>query len=148
MAISKPSDPLVLFGSLGIMYMADPNQFSGEVKALLKGNNEPFVLQQSYAFDDECCGLGVAEMAWSLRLGRKNRANKEMAYHALDVLHSIVRSSKSKSSQVVELTFEVNPPIPRGYSGQAILVLSRKEGSPCKAGQGSSASAVNALALP
>lgn len=110
------------------MYMADPNQFSGEVKALLKGNNEPFVLQQSYAFDDECCGLGVAEMAWSLRLGRKNRANKEMAYHALDVLHSIVRSSESKSSQAVQSTFEVMPPLPRGYSGQGYFGFVEERG--------------------
>ena len=122
----KPS--LVLFGTLGVMYMADPNQFGGEVKVLLKGNNDPFVLQQSYAFSDECRGLGVAEMAWSLRLGRKNRANKEMAYHALDVLHSIVRSSQTKSSQTVQSTFDGMPPLPRGYSGQGYFEFVEERG--------------------
>ena len=112
----KPS--LVLFGSLGVMYMADPNQFGGEVRIILKGNNDPVVMQQSHAFSDECRGLGVAEMAWSMRLGRKNRANKEMAYHALEVLHGIVRSSQMKSSQAIQSNFELMPPIPRGYSGQ------------------------------
>ena len=111
----KPS--LVLFGSLGILYMADPNNFGGDVRVLLKGNNEPFTMQQSHAFSDECRGLGVAEMAWSMRMGRKNRANKEMAYHALEVLHGIVRSSKTKSNQVMQSTFAKTPPIPRGYSG-------------------------------
>ena len=112
----KPS--LVLFGSLGIMYMADPNRFGGEVKVILKGNSEPVVLQQSHAFSDESRGLGVAEMAWSLRMGRKNRASKEMAYHALEVLHGLVRSSQAKSNQVLQSSFEKTPPIPRGYSGQ------------------------------
>ncbi|MBK8782629.1 MAG: Gfo/Idh/MocA family oxidoreductase [Anaerolineales bacterium] len=112
----KPS--LVLFGTLGILFMADANQFGGEVKVILKGNNEPFIIQQSHAFTDECRGLGVADMAWAMRTGRKNRASKEMAYHALDVLHGIVRSSETKSNQVIQSTFEKTPPIPRGYSGQ------------------------------
>ena len=115
----KPS--LVLFGSLGIMYMADPNQFGGDVKVIVKGNNEPFVMQQSHAFNEECRGLGVAEMAWSLRMGRKNRASKEMAYHALEVLHGIVKSSATKSNHVMQSTFEKTPPIPRGYAGQTFF---------------------------
>ena len=115
----KPS--LVLFGSLGVLYMADPNQFGGEVRVILKGNNEPFIMQQSHAFSDECRGLGVAEMAWAMRLGRKNRANKEMAYHALDVLHGIVSSSATKTNQVIRSTFEKMPPLPRGYSGQTFF---------------------------
>jgi len=112
----RPS--MVLFGTMGVMYMADPNNFGGEVKVILKGNNEPAVMPQSHAYSAECRGLGVAEMAWSLRLGRKNRANKEMAYHALDVLDGIVRSSQTKTSQAIQSTFEMMPPLPRGFVGQ------------------------------
>lgn len=115
----KPS--LVLVGTLGVMYMADPNQFGGEVKVVLKGNNEPFVIQQSYAYNSECRGHGVAEMAWSLRRNRKNCANKEMAYHALEVLHGMVRSSETKSNQMMKSTFEKTPPILRGYCGQTFF---------------------------
>ncbi len=109
---------LTLHGTMGILYMADPDHFGGEVKVILKGSNEPFVMQQSHAFTEEYRGLGVAEMAWSMRMGRKNRASKEMAYHALDVLHGIVKSSETRSNQVIQSTFEKTPPIPRGYSGQ------------------------------
>ncbi len=112
---------LVLSGTLGTMYMADPNNFGGEVKVILKGNNEPFTMQQSHAYSTECIGLGVAEMAWSLRKERKNRANKEMAYHALEVLHAIVRSGETKSTQILHSTFEKTPPIPRGYSGRELF---------------------------
>jgi predicted dehydrogenase len=111
----KPS--VVLFGTLGVMYMADPNRFGGDVRVILKGNNEPFTMQQSHAFSTECRGLGVAEMAWSMRMGRKNRANKDLAYHALEVLHGIVKSSLTKSNQSMQSTFEKMPPIPRGYTG-------------------------------
>jgi predicted dehydrogenase len=122
----KPS--LILFGTLGVMYMADPNRFGGEVRVVLKGNNEPMVMQQSHAYSDDCRGLGVAEMAWAMRLGRKNRANKEMAYHALEVLHGIARSSQTKSSQVIQSTFEMMPPIPRGYSGQGAFTFVEENG--------------------
>ena len=74
-------------------------------------------MQQSHAFSGECRGLGVAEMAWSMRMGRTNRANKEMAFHALEVLHGIVRSSVTKSNQIMQSTFEKMPPLPRGYTG-------------------------------
>ena len=111
----KPS--LVVIGTMGVMYMADPNQFGGDVRVILKGNNEPFVMQQSHAFHDECRGLGVAEMAWSMRMGRRNRANKEMAYHALEILHGIVRSGETKSNQLIASAFEQMPPLPRGYTG-------------------------------
>jgi predicted dehydrogenase len=113
-----PEKPhLVLCGTMGIMCMADPNNFGGDVKVILKGNNEPFIMQSSHAFGDECRGLGVAEMAWSIRQGRKNRANKEMAYHALEVLHGIVKSSLTRENQVVQSTFEKMPPLPRGHTG-------------------------------
>jgi predicted dehydrogenase len=115
----KPS--LVLLGTMGVMHMADPNNFGGDVRIILKGNNQPFTMQQSHAFSNESRGLGVADMAWSLRMGRKNRASKEMAYHALEVLHGIVKSSETRSNQVMKSTFEKMPPVPRGYSGQTFF---------------------------
>jgi hypothetical protein len=113
-----PEKPhLVLCGTMGLLYMADPNSFGGDVKVILKGNNDPIIMPPSHAFGDECRGLGVAEMAWSMRMGRKNRANKGMAYHALEVLHGIVKSSLTKSNQSMQSTFEKMPPLPRGYAG-------------------------------
>lgn len=112
----KPS--LVLHGSLGVLLMADPNLFGGEVKVILKGNSEPFVMPSSHAYDNECRGLGVAEMAWSLRQNRKHRASKEMAYHALEVLHGLVRSSATHANERIRSTFEPMPALRRGFAGQ------------------------------
>jgi hypothetical protein len=41
-----------------------------------------------------------------------------MAYHALEILHRIVKSSETGFNQSLHSTFEKMPPIPRGYSGQ------------------------------
>jgi hypothetical protein len=106
---------LTIHGTQGIMYMNDPNLFGGEVHVLLKGNNEPFVMQQTHPFQEEFRGLGVAEMAWSLRKGRPNRASKEMAYHALEVLHGIAISSEKRAHYDLKSSFELTPAIPRGY---------------------------------
>jgi predicted dehydrogenase len=126
---TSPERPsMVLYGTLGALYMADPNNFGGEVKVILKGNNEPIVLQQSHAFSSEYRGLGVAEMAWSLRMGRRNRANKEMAYHALEILHGIVKSSDTHSNYALQSTFEKTPPIPRGFSGQTYFEFIEEAG--------------------
>ncbi len=119
MSPEKPT--FTLFGTMGIIQMADPNQFGGDVRVILKGNTEPFIMQQSHPYSDQSRGLGVAEMAWSLRKGRKNRANKEMAYHALEVLLGIVKSGGSGQNYIVESTFEKMPPLPRGYLGESYL---------------------------
>ena len=113
-----PEKPhLVLCGTMGIMYLADPNCFGGDVRVILKGNQEPFIMPPSHAFREECRGLGVAEMAWSMRQERKNRANKELAYHALEVLQGIVKSSSTQANQNMQSTFEKMPPLPRGHTG-------------------------------
>ena len=122
----KPS--LVLFGTLGIMQMADPNNFGGDVRVTLKGSSEPFIMQQSHAFNAECRGLGVADMAWSMRMGRGNRASKEMAYHALEVLHGMVTSSQTKSNQVMKSSFARTPAIPRGHTGQTYFEFLEEPG--------------------
>jgi predicted dehydrogenase len=114
--MTMPERPiLTIHGTQGIMYMNDPNLFGGEVHVLLKGNNEPFVMQQTHPFQEEFRGLGVAEMAWSLRKGRPNRASKEMAYHALEVLHGIAISSEKRAHYDLKSSFELTPAIPRGY---------------------------------
>jgi predicted dehydrogenase len=126
---TAPERPaVVIYGSQGVLYMADPNNFGGEVKVLLKGNNEPFVMQQSHAFNQEYRGLGAAEMAWSMRMGRKNRANKEMAYHALEVLHGIVKSSETRTVQTMKSTFEKTPALPRGFAGQTYFEFIEEPG--------------------
>lgn len=106
---------LTIHGTLGIVTIEDPNLFGGEVRVLLKGNNEPFVMQPTHPFSTEYRGLGAAEMAWAIRQGRVNRASKEAAYHALEVLHGMDISGETQSYYSIKSTFKRSEPIPRGF---------------------------------
>ena len=111
-----PEQPLLMVhGSLGVMQMADPNHFGGEVKVFMKGSDGFIPVPQTHGFRTESRGLGAAEMAWSLIKGRKHRVNKEMAYHALEVLHGFSRSGTSRAFYTLDSTFEKMPPLPKGY---------------------------------
>lgn len=119
----KPA--FTIYGTMGILLLADPNLFGGEVKVILKGNSEPTVLQQCHPFESEYRGLGVAEMAWSMRQGRKHRANKEMAYHALEVLYGIKISGASQMHYGLKSSFQMQAALPRGFkSGFEMLDIS------------------------
>lgn len=111
-----PEQPvLMLCGTEGVLYMADPNNFGGTVYYRAKGSDERIALPASFGYDENSRGLGVAEMAWSMAAGRKPRANKEMALHALEILHGIARSSTSGQTQSLESSFEKLPQLRAGY---------------------------------
>ncbi|MDR0387347.1 MAG: Gfo/Idh/MocA family oxidoreductase [Treponema sp.] len=115
--IQNEKPQLVIYGSEGIMYMPDPNLFGGEVRILLKGQTEPFVLPPTHAYSDNCRGIGPAELAWSLRKGRKPRTSKEMAFHILELLLGLYQSCESRAFYAMTSTFERPAAIPRGYLG-------------------------------
>lgn len=118
----SPEQPVfTLFGTNGIMHMADPNKFGGDVRVTLKGNSVPFVMQQSHGYNDESRGLGVAEMAWALRKSVPHRASKEMAYHALEVLHGLVTSGEQRRFCPIVSTFSLPAALPAGYLGKSYL---------------------------
>lgn len=116
--IQNEKPQMVLYGTQGILYMADPNKFGGEVKVLLKGQTEPWILPPVFAYGEDSRGLGVAEMAWSIVKGRKHRANEEMACHVLDVISGILVSSETKRVYETSTDFERMPALPRGYLDQ------------------------------
>lgn len=54
--------------------------------------------------------LGVADMAYALRTGRSHRANGELAYHVLDVMHAVLEASET--GRHIELTSRCERPAP------------------------------------
>ncbi|NMD37978.1 MAG: Gfo/Idh/MocA family oxidoreductase [Christensenellaceae bacterium] len=111
-----PEQPIVMLcGTEGVIYMADPNNFGGTVFFRAKGSEERIVIPPAFGYSDNSRGIGVAEMAWSMINGRKPRANKEMAYHALEVLHGIAISNTTGKNYVLQSEFENMPLLKRGY---------------------------------
>lgn len=97
---------MAVYGTKGILYLTDPNQFGNTVRLL--ENNHSFEekakmreLSNVYGYAENSRGIGPAEMAYAIREGRKNRANKEFAYHVLDVLSAIMKSSETGTFQQI-----------------------------------------------
>lgn len=111
-----PEQPVVMLcGTEGVLYLADPNNFGGTVYYRAKGSDERIALPPSFGYDENSRGLGVAEMAWSMAAGRRPRANKEMAYHALEILHGIASSSAGGMNYHLKSSFEKTPQLKPGF---------------------------------
>ena len=46
--------------------------------------------------------IGVADMAYAMRTGRAHRANGEMAYHVLDIMHAVHDASKTAATSALK----------------------------------------------
>ena len=106
---------VILYGTQGLMYLPDPNNFGGEVRIALKGQTEPFVLPATHAFAENSRGLGVAEMAWAIRSGGNHRASGKLALHVVEFLQGIARSAEDKRFYQMRTSFARPQPLPRGY---------------------------------
>lgn len=106
---------LTVYGTEGILNMADPNGFGGEVSVLRKGQDTPVIIPSNYGYAEESRGLGAAEMAWAIRNQRKHRANAGLALHAVEILHGFTQSSESGRYYRMQSTFEKIPGLKPGY---------------------------------
>lgn len=115
----RTEKPYVAFyGTQGIIMLEDPNFFGGFVKVILKGQTEPVLFPHTHGYDGDNRGLGVAEMAWSMRMGRVPRTHGDMALHALEVLTGIIKSGETKQFYQMKTGFTLSSMLPRGYLGE------------------------------
>lgn len=77
-----------IYGTEGTLLVPDPNTFGGPVRLRRRGEREWREMPLTHGFTENSRGLGVADMAEGLRNGRLHRANGEMAYHVLDLMHA------------------------------------------------------------
>ena len=83
-----------IYGSEGSLSVPDPNTFGGRVRVRRKDADEWTEIPLSHGYADNSRGLGVADMAYALLSGRPHRANGEMAYHVLDIMHGFLEASE------------------------------------------------------
>ncbi len=109
---------VAFYGTEGVLFLEDPNLFGGDVKVILKGQTEPIKVPYTHAYHENNRGLGVAEMAWAMRKGRKPRAHASMALHALEILTGIVESQSVHSFYQMKTEFCIPDILPKGYLGE------------------------------
>ncbi|MEM2144300.1 MAG: Gfo/Idh/MocA family oxidoreductase [Candidatus Jordarchaeaceae archaeon] len=82
-----------IYGSEGSLSVPNPNNFGGQVSILRAGSKEWKEVPLTHGYTDQNRGIGVADMAKAMKTGRPHRANGEMAYHVLDIMHAFHDSS-------------------------------------------------------
>ena len=103
-----------IYGSTGSLSVPDPNTFGGPVSLLRAGSREWQEVPLAYGYAENSRGLGVADMAHALRSGRKHRANGDLTYHVLDVMHAIHDASNQDAHVMLESTCEQPALFPLG----------------------------------
>jgi predicted dehydrogenase len=83
-----------IYGSEGSLQVPDPNTFGGPVFVRRWDAKEWTEIPLTHGYAENSRGLGVADMAYAIRSGRPHRANGEMAYHVLDVMHGFLDASE------------------------------------------------------
>jgi predicted dehydrogenase len=99
-----------IYGSEGTLSVPDPNTFGGVVRVRKAREQEWVEVPLTHGYTQNSRGLGVADMAYAIRSGRQHRANGELAYHVLDIMHAI--HDASREGRHVELTSTCERPAP------------------------------------
>lgn len=112
---SRDEAYFAIYGTKGILYLTDPNQFGGAVKFLPNAidSREPVQmteLSNVFKYGDNARGIGPAEMADAILEGRVNRTAKEMAYHVLEILTGILQGGENGA--FIDITSTCDIPVP------------------------------------
>ncbi len=101
-----------IYGTEGSIGVPDPNSFGGPVKIFKPALKEWKEVPLSHGYAENSRGLGIADMANAIMRKTEHRANGELAYHILEVMHSFDESSKSGKHIELKSTCRKPEPLP------------------------------------
>jgi predicted dehydrogenase len=105
---------LEIYGTDGSLVLPDPNTFGGPVLVRRAGATEWSPVPLTHGYSENSRGLGVADMARAIQMGRPHRASGELAYHVLDVMQSILDAATEGRRRDIESACERPAPLPLG----------------------------------
>ena len=105
---------LEIYGSEGTLSLPDPNTFGGPVLLRRGANKEWSEVPFTHGYIDNTRGIGVADMAAAIKSRRQHRANSEMAYHVLDIMHAVHDASSQGKYVHLKSTMKRPEPLPLG----------------------------------
>lgn len=111
-----------IYGSEGTLGVPDPNTFGGPVLLRRRGEKEFREVPLEFGYSENSRGLGVADMIAGISGKREHRANERVAYHVLDIMHSIIDSSVTGRHVEMRSSMGRPEPLPLGLKpGQVEL---------------------------
>ncbi|MDP9693101.1 UNVERIFIED_ORG: putative dehydrogenase [Arthrobacter globiformis] len=104
-------------GTEATISLPDPNYFDGDVRLWRAGDEDWTVIPATGPFNGR--GMGVLDMARSIRAGVPHRATGNLAYHVLDTMVSISESVESRTFVNVESSAPASPALPEDWDPTA-----------------------------
>jgi predicted dehydrogenase len=101
-----------IYGSEGSLSVPDPNGFGGPVRLYKPGDEGWGDVEIPFAHVENARGIGAADMASAILSGRAHRANGELAYHVLDIMHALHDASRTDRHVRMESTCARPDPLP------------------------------------
>ena len=112
--IAKHSCPcLELHGTAGSIAVPDPNTFGGPVK-FAKARCDWQEVPIPFGYTDNMRSIGLADMAKAIKDGRKHRCSGELAFHVLEVMCALEKSSKEETHIYLKSSCERPNALPLG----------------------------------
>lgn len=112
-----------VFGTEGTLILPDPNTFGGPVVLYRPGEAEWQEQPIEHQHTENSRGIGVADMADALRIGRQHRANGELTYHVLDIMHAIHDASRDGRHITLESTIKQPEALPVGWTAREVQTV-------------------------
>lgn len=81
-----------IYGETGTLSVPDPETFGGPV-AIKQGNGDWEDIPITRGYTENSRGIGLADMIEAIRTGREPRANRQLQFHVLEIMHGIHISS-------------------------------------------------------
>ena len=94
-SVTEDQAYFTIYGTKGILFLTDSNQFGGEVRFLPntmdpREKQELCVLPAVNEYSDNCRGIGPADLADTILNGTPLRPSGEMAYHVHEILNAML----------------------------------------------------------
>jgi predicted dehydrogenase len=103
--------PIVIFGESGTMQVPDPNGFDGTVLVQAAGDKEPREMKHEFVAGYGR-SVGLADMAYAVRSGRKHRASGELAFAVLEMMQAFLDSSRIGKAIYLKARYDRPAPMP------------------------------------
>lgn len=107
--------PLIeIYGTEGSLGVPDPNGFGGPVRVRGRRSKEWSEVPLTHGYAENSRGIGVADMAYAIRSGRRHRVSGELAYHVLEAMHGFHDASDSGTHYLMKSQCERPAALPTG----------------------------------
>ena len=100
-------------GTEATLSLPDPNRFDGEIRLRRAGRDDWETIPAAGSAASR--GLGVLDMARSIRAGTAHRASGELALHVLDTMEAVARSIAAGTFERVPTTFDTPDALPADW---------------------------------